>query len=237
MVPVCYNKGGGVMSVDADIVNSFPDSFDHNILNNSFMYEDKADASEILNNLRKSNLNNVILGHLNINSIANKVDSLSFIVQETIDILVIGESKLNKSHTTAQLQLPGFNEPFRLDRVNENGGGGVLIYIRSDIPSRKLSKHNFTNDIEGLFIEFNFRKSKWLLFGAYRPPKQNKLHFTEHVSKALDIYIQSFDRIILIGDFNLDINDVTLSSLMSAFNLKSLIKEPTCFKSIESILH
>ena len=47
-------------------------------LNNSFMYEDKADASEILNNLRKSNLNNVILGHLNINSIANKVDSLSF---------------------------------------------------------------------------------------------------------------------------------------------------------------
>ena len=107
------------MSVDADIVNFFPDSFDHNILNNSFMYEEKADASEILNNLRKSNLNNVILGHLNIlhNSIANKVDSLSFIVQENIDILVIGESKLNKSHTTAQLQLPGFNEPYRLDRV------------------------------------------------------------------------------------------------------------------------
>ena len=192
------------MSVDADNLNSFPDSFDDNILNNSFMYEDQPDASEILNNLRKSNLNNVILGHLNINSIANKVDDLTFIDQENIDILVIGESKLNKSHTTAQIQLPGFNEPFRLDRVNENGGGGVLIYIRSDIPSRKLLKHNFTNDIEGLFIELNFRKSKWLLFGAYRPPKQNKLHFMEHVSKALDIYIQSFDRIILIGDFNLD---------------------------------
>ena len=43
---------------------------------------------------------------------------MSFIVQENIDILVIGESKLNKSHTTAQLQLPGFNEPFRLDSVN-----------------------------------------------------------------------------------------------------------------------
>ena len=79
----------------------------------------------------------------------NKVDSLSFIVQENIDILVIGEIKLNKSNTTAQLQLPGFNEPFRLDRVHENGGGGVLIYIRSDIPSRKLLKHNFTNNIEG----------------------------------------------------------------------------------------
>ena len=49
MVPVCYNKGGVVMSVDVDIVNSFPDSFDNNLLNNSFMYEGKADASEILN--------------------------------------------------------------------------------------------------------------------------------------------------------------------------------------------
>ena len=90
---------------------------------------------------------------------------MTFIVQENIDILVIGESKLNKSNTTDQIQLPGFNEPFRLDRENENVGGGFLIYIRSDNPSRKLLKHNFTNDIEGIFIELNFRKVNGFFLG------------------------------------------------------------------------
>ena len=34
-------------------------------------------------------------------------------------------------------------------------GGGVLIYVREDIPSKLLNKHVFPNDIEGLFIEIN----------------------------------------------------------------------------------
>ena len=48
--------------------------------------------------------------------------------------------------------------PYRLDK-NRNGGG-VIIYVREDIPSKFLRKHLFSNDIEGLFVEINFRKSK-----------------------------------------------------------------------------
>ena len=36
-----------------------------------------------------------------------------------------------------------------------------MIFIRDDIPSRLLNKHVFPDDIEGLFIELNFRKVKW----------------------------------------------------------------------------
>ena len=57
--------------------------------------------------------------------------------------------------------MKGFAEPFRLDR-NRNGGG-VMIYIRDDIPSRLLLKHVFPSDIEGLYIELNFMKCKWLI--------------------------------------------------------------------------
>ena len=80
----------------------------------------------------------------------------------------------------------GFSMPYRQDR-NRNGGG-IMIYIRDDIPSKLLTKHVFPDNIEGLFVELNFRKSKWLLIGAYHPLSQSDNYFFEHLDKALDIY-------------------------------------------------
>ena len=33
-----------------------------------------------------------------------------------------------------------------------------MIYIHEDIPSKRLDKHVFPYDMEGLFVELNFRK-------------------------------------------------------------------------------
>ena len=68
---------------------------------------------------------------------------------------------------TAQFLVNGFSEPYRVDR-NRNGGW-VMIYIREDIPSKQIDKHVFPDDMEGLFVELNFRKCKWLLFETYHP--------------------------------------------------------------------
>ena len=81
----------------------------------------------------------------------------------------------------------GFSAPFRRNR-NSNGGG-ILIYVREDIPSKELNEHNFPDDIEGIFVEINFRKSKWLLFGSYHPPNQSDEYYFNKVSNSLDIYI------------------------------------------------
>ena len=70
----------------------------------------------------------------------------------------------------SQFSVDGFFEPFRIDR--NRSGGGVMIYVRDVIPSKLLTKHFFPNDIEGLFVELNFRKCKWLLLETY-PPSQS----------------------------------------------------------------
>ena len=44
------------------------------------------------------------------------------------------------------------------DLIGDFNGGGVLIFIREDIPSKLLNKHSFPEGIEGLSIEVNFRK-------------------------------------------------------------------------------
>ena len=69
-------------------------------------------------------------------------------------ILLISETKIDSSFPTAQFLINGFTT-YRRDR-NRNGGG-MLLYIREDIPSNLLH----TDDIvEGLYIEISIRKKK-----------------------------------------------------------------------------
>ena len=84
-------------------------------------------------------------------------------------------TKLDETFPSSQLRMDGFSLSYRLDR-NRNGEG-VMIFARKDIPSKFLTKHNFPSDVEVLFVELNFRKSKWLLCGTYHPPTQNHQYF------------------------------------------------------------
>ena len=122
------------------------------------------DPSSEIKNLRLRNVNKVIIGNININSLPNKFEQLKELVIKHIDDLVISETKLDDSFPTSQFLMKGFAEPFRLDRNRK--GGGVMIYIPDDIPNRLSLKHVFPSDIEGLYTELNFRKCKWLLLGT-----------------------------------------------------------------------
>ena len=82
---------------------------------------------------------------MNINSISTKFELLKVLICDYLDIFIIQETKLDSSFSTDQFLMNGYKKPYRLDR-NRNGGG-LIIYIREDIPSKELHKHNFTNNI------------------------------------------------------------------------------------------
>ena len=87
-----------------------------------------------------------------------------------------------------------------------------------------------SHDIEGIFIELNFRKVKWLVFGTYHPPSQNDQYYFEALDKALDCY-SSYDRIVLTGDFNSEKQETCMETFLYQHNLKNIVKESTCFKN------
>ena len=120
-------------------------------------------AFDILKGIRLQNVNKVVIGTLNINSLAAKFEQLREVIGNHLDILAIQETKLDDSYPTQQFALAGYSEPYRLDR-NRNGGG-VLIYVREDIPSKQLNKHSFTKNVEGIFLEIDLRKTKLYFWG------------------------------------------------------------------------
>ena len=128
--------------------------------------------------------------------------------------------------------IDGYSEPYRFDR-NRNGGG-VLIYIREDIPSKLLADHKLPHDIEGIFVELNLRKKKWLLFGSYHPPSQSDEYFFHQVKKGLDMCSKFYERFMLIGDFNAEDSEPCLSQFFFEMNAKNIVKEPTCYKSLSN---
>ena len=83
-------------------------------------------AYDVMKEIRVQNINKVVIGTLNINSLAPKFDQLCEVIGKNLDILTIQETKLDPSFPSQQFMLDGYSEPYRLDRNRE--GGGVLIF-------------------------------------------------------------------------------------------------------------
>ena len=90
-----------------------------------------------------------------------------------------------------QFSIEGYTEPIRLDR-NRNGGG-LVFFIRDDLPCKELKSHELPKDVEGIFIEIRIRNNKWLIMGGYNPHKEKISYFLNSVEKKLDKLLPSYD--------------------------------------------
>ena len=171
---------------------------------------------------------NVINRYSQHNSLSSKFDDLKVLICGMSDISIITETKLDDTYPISQFHIDGYSMPYRLDR-NRNDGG-VIIYAREDIPSKVLRKHLFLNDIEGIFVEINFRKRKWLLCGTYHPPSQSDQYYFDNIDKALDVYCQ-YEKIMLVGDFNAQIGEKCFDDFLFQHELRSVNDRPTCYKN------
>ena len=140
------------------------------------------------------------------------------------------ESKLDDSFPHGQFLIDRFHTPFRF-YCNKNGGG-ILLYVWEHIPAKILS-HDFPS-AESFFVEIILHKKKWLINVSYHPNKNNIKNHLEIISKASDAFSTKCENTILLDDFNVCVDDETMRNFYNPYNLKSLIKQPTCFKNSEN---
>ena len=118
ILPISVDISVSNSILHTSILNPLAIPFNYNLL------KDDDDCSTTLRTLRVSNIGNIIIAHLNINSLRYKFDSLVELIQGNLDILIIGETKLDKSFPDEQFKINGL-KLYRKDR-NEMGRGHDL---------------------------------------------------------------------------------------------------------------
>ena len=157
---------------------------------------------------------------------------LKEVVGNEIDVLLISETKLDDTFPLNQFILEGFTPPYRTDRTAHDGG--LMLFVREDIPSKPLPNINPSCNIENIFVEINLRSKKWLILGSYNPNVSHIQNHTVNLSKNLDFYSSKYENFIVLGDFNAEMTNNYLEEFCASYNPKNLIKEPICFKNIDN---
>ena len=120
------------------------------------------------------------------------------------------------------------HQPFRLD-INSKGGG-ILVYVKSPVLSRKLKCDVLLKSIQAIRFELNLRKEKWLVISIYQPASQDSKFFLNSLTIILDYFSKAYDNYFIIGDFNLEPHDKRLGYFLNSSNLVNLVKTNICFK-------
>jgi hypothetical protein len=120
---------------------------------------------------------------------------------------------------------------YRKDRNSK--GGGILVYVNNSIPH--CVRHDFDayicNGLEGLVLEINMYKKRWIISGLYKPPKITDNSFQDSLCTLLDNTFSITNNTIVTGDLNFNMNeDNVLKSICNLYGLKNKISGNTCFK-------
>ena len=130
---------------------------------------------------------------------------------------------------------------YRKDR--KKGGGGLLAYFSSALPSKKRALPKTYKTLEAIAVEVKIGSNDLLVLSIYRPPKQKRkgnessLQDLKSVEEELNHICQwaCFQKqsVIILGDLNLDrlrldrAEGKLLKDLEEVNNLRCMITEPT----------
>ena len=89
---------------------------------------------------------NVIIDHLNINSIRKKFELLSFLIGGKVGILLIIETKIDGTFPTSQFLMSGYSNVYRLDRNDK--GGGIMLFIKDNLITFLVSEFCFSEETD-----------------------------------------------------------------------------------------
>ena len=104
-----------------------------------------------------------------------------------------------------------------------------MLIVREDVPCKLLSLEN--KFIKNFHVEINLWKTKWLLCCSYSSRRNNIVLHLEHLNWNLALYLSCYQNLMIIGDFNVEVNNSAVSVFSDTYNLKSFLKGSTCHKS------
>ena len=119
---------------------------------------------------------------------------------------------LDSYKATVELDLNGFSNRcdsefqhpkyhmFRRDRLEDKGGGGVMVFISK---AYSIFSVDISKSIEAINFSIRFEKKNIAFIAAYRPPHlNNEKLFFESLTKKVNDLDKNNNEVIIIGDLN-----------------------------------
>ena len=202
-----------------------------NLKNNAYMEGASSHtsvAADCVDRVDWVNGNNLSLMYFNARSLIPKFEELCLLVEaHTPDIICIVESWLCVDIPDSEVGIPGY-QLFRKDRSRH--GGGVLLYISDNFTADVLPSHN---NLEFLPVVIRHFGSKFCVSVFYRPPNSSPSLFDTFYGVLASLNISVFSLFILLGDFNVNMNDPShhlyhkVVSLTDYFHLNQVVSDFT----------
>ena len=164
-----------------------------------------------------------------------------------IDIICITESWCSANIPDDCIQIPGYIF-YRRDRQDGRACGGIICYIKNNIPVSKFWSNLDDKFLETLWVTIRPsrlpRGISHINIGlVYHPPKCDDWTMCQHLISSVDSIRQNFpsSEFMVLGDFN----HMKDKYFKNATEMSQLVKSPThgssiidlCYTSLKSIYH
>ena len=123
--------------------------------NSSTDSQDTGNQMNELDEIIIQNVNQLIIGLLNINFLRNKFEILEEVFKDKIETLV-SEKKLDSSLTVWQFLVKGYNTPFKLD--GNQTVVGLLLDVSHDLTCKLLSEFTSEKAAENIFVKIEIEQ-------------------------------------------------------------------------------
>ena len=156
--------------------------------------------------LRRYHGKDLLIAHLNINSIQNKFEELKSTIKTIrAHIMFVSETKIDASYPNAQFSIPGYSL-YRNDR--KKGGGGIMALISTSLSKKRLKLDKNFKTLEIIAFEVKTETGNMVIIGIYRPPRalcgEYQLLLENELSEVCNWASLQSNFVVAIGDLNLD---------------------------------
>ena len=164
------------------------------------------------------------------------ISTFSLITSQSLDILGLTETKVLQDSAALSHCTPPSHQVFhnaRSSTARFPQGGGVAIITSKRLAAKRYKYTEKVSSFEYIIVEFQGIDKPGLIVNIYRPPSGSFTTFTEEFSLLIDTINVPNRDLIIIGDFNLHINDPNningsrFSHLLNDLSLQNHVHAPT----------
>lgn len=192
-----------------------------------------------------NNHSNLRLGHLNVRGLENHIDGIKLLLNATnYHLFAVTETKLKASSPAGPIRVPAYN--FIKHSLASSRGrgsrscGGIGLYVRKGLKATPVLKSSFNPELpisqrlEFIAVQIKINDLNIGIVVLYNPVVSNPNFAREYEKLLFDLQDFAFDRIFVLGDFNINVrssqpttNYLALTRIHDAFNLSILPTPPT----------